>query len=652
MKLSVKLFICLIISIFLFASCSFDIVLKTQKKNTSTTQTTGTNTPTGSGTGTETGAGSGSGSGTATGNGGGTGTGSGTESGNGSGSGTGSGNENPDNDPEPIQVSRTLSFSEFTTTPNNGGKYYKIPSGTLEVTIKNLPLNKIVRLVRINPSERALENLGTVSLYSRFESSVNSKSAAASDSEKIENILPSTIDSPSSSPYDEDQPHPIPFIDDTDYASLLFDLEDDNYRDGMSNRMVAESSEANYTLGATKLFNVRKGDSGSWSSISATLRAVGDYCYIWIADTNYSNSSSVNNDNKLNMTQIQTLAANFDSLYQIETAVLGDSYKTNPNSNTYINPQRKISILFYDINNDYDQNATGGTFGKFWPNDFYKTNVGSGTISLSNEMELIYVDAHFTDKYPQIIISTIAHEFEHMLYYVNKTMIKSTNPLTWFHELGAMMTEDLLATYIQGEYSSFNPAKDSTMGRMREMNSYYYDGGITNWNTETDQKSFNTYARAGIFGCWLLRNYGGVKLLRQLIQNDYTAVESIQAAFSTLGYSDTLNQAFTKYALSFAQPDAESYTLNKTSSSSFSSYSFPLLAINPWDTNYKGYEIDSENQRSWLQYTGPKYVSEDYNETMQGYGFWITGWHSETYTQVTLRISKHSGEENYIVISD
>ncbi len=591
MKLSRCLLLCLIASIFVFSSCSFDSLISTEDNDTEQQSLS-------------------------------------------------------------LQTSRTVSFSDLSTTPNNGGKYYKIPSGTLEVTVTDLPLNKKVRLVRTNPSKNTLSNLGTVKLYSQLGTAITAKNALNSELVQLEDISNYSVDSDVAYEYDDERPHHIPFVDNTDYTSLLYDFEPDSIiTDAAPSRMVASSTEANYSIGNTKTFNIISGEDSSnnytFSTISTTLKAEGTYCYVWVANDNYDNTSSANNDNKITTTQAQNLASQFDSLYQIETALLGDSYKTNPNTNLYINPQKKISILLYDIDQDYSSTQNGGTLGMFWQNDMYKkTNYTislSSQIQNSNELELLYVDVHFTDRFPSVVFTVIAHEFEHMLYFINKTIKNPTNIASnWFNEMGAMMAEDLLAGYIKQQFSDFEPAYYSTVYRLNDLNESYYSGGILYWHGD-----INSYATAGIFGCWLLRNYGGVNLIKQLFSNNSVDVASISNAINALGYNETFNDVFTKYALSFAQPDATNYTINKSATSTITtstgSHSVSLFAANPWNTIYKV---------NGLTYTGPKYVRENYTGTMRSYGFWITGWQSEQSTQVKLTLSKAGNEENYIVITD
>ena len=150
-------------------------------------------------------------------------------------------------------------------------------SGTHEVTITGLN-NKQVKLVRVNPSENALTNIGAVSLFSG-ETQITSRRAFGTDFVRVDEITPSY--SYSSVSDSDDRPRAIPFIDDTDYESLERELEAYSLQagGGRSSRIV-QNSTVSFSVGDTKTFNVRDNDN-VWSEVSSTLKAEGTYCYIW-----------------------------------------------------------------------------------------------------------------------------------------------------------------------------------------------------------------------------------------------------------------------------------------------------------------------------------------------------------------------------------
>ena len=551
----------------------------------------------------------------------------------------GSGNTNIPTNP-PVGQTISISYNDFETTPNEGGVYYKIPDDTTGIILTDLPLDKMVKLVRVNPTTTAINNVSTVSAYSYDASADNSRRGYGAELDCIEEIKPS-FDYSASSCENDGNLFEIPFIDDTDYAKLEREYKE-NYSSRMvePNRMV--SGGQSFSEGATKTFQV----SGVTGGIPATLKAVGTNCYVWVSNgegkyanydsTDYGESETrPNDDNKITTEQAQELANAFDGLYDLETSLIGESYTTNPNPSMYIMPQSKISILVYDIEGDYSSNQKGGTFGMFWGGDLYNASVQAD----ANEMELLDVDSYFTDRVFASVLSTVAHEFEHMLYFVNKWIKQRiTISETWYTEMGAMMAEDCLAKYLSDAYPEFVVSVDSTLGRLKTFNSKYYSGGLAYWGSGED--ALTSYAIAGIFGCWLQRNYGGGNLINQIVNNDATNEESITKALSACGYSDTFSDALLKFALSWAQPEATEYKLKKSTTGTYA-----LFEADPWN---KIYSNVIQNERIF----GPVYVLGNYSGTIQPYGFWVSGWEKNQVTGIIFLFDSVSTEDKYIVITD
>lgn len=548
--------------------------------------------------------------------------------------------------PNPVPQSVTISYNSLQNTPHNGGKYYPIQSGTTEVIITNLPAGNNVNLVRMNPTRDDMGGLATVTANDYSGTSHSALDNYETELACIEND-PASYNSVG---YvgTSDGPFEIPFIDKTDYAKL-----EREYKDKHSSRMVepnfmVANSTNTFAENDTKTFKVEKTNNNNVKvkyTINATLKKEGTHCYIWVANSNYDSTvygepeTPPNDDNKISFDQVEDLADAFDSLYEIETALIGNSYTTNPETTYFINPQAKISILVYDIEDDYTSTQIGGTFGMFWGGDLYNASVQED----SNEMELLYVDSYFTDRVFTSVISTVAHEFEHMLYFVNKWIEQRiTTGETWYTEMGAMMAEDCLATYLSTHAQNFVISTDSTLGRLDVFNLLYFSGGLGYWGSGS--AVYTSYAISGIFGCWLQRNYGGKDLINYIVNNDASNEASITKAIQSSGSNDTFLDAFRKFALSFVQPDATAFTLNKSRPADANG-NYALVAADPWSETYKN-QIDEDD---YLY--GPLFVPGNYTGIMRRYGFWLSGWNSSACTGVRLNLSAVTGEENYIVIT-
>lgn len=279
-----------------------------------------------------------------------------------------------------------------------------------------------------------------------------------------------------------------------------------------------------YSIDTTKKFWIDDAN-GKFSQQRATLLAEGTYSYVWVVDNVYSDSSSAKNDNKITREQAKAVAQKFDAIYGPETTIFGDTYKTVYENTSGIEeselvpPEEKISILICDIFGDYSSNQSGGILGYFWNKDFFYDDVTKSQGIRSNEAEIFYIDSHFLDAFTDMTYSTLAHEFQHMLNYVNKDIKHGKTPTVWYNEMLSMVCEDLLQDFIGIE------DKDSPRGRLPQFNYGYAFNGAEEWFN--DANTLNSYAHAYAFGAFITRNYGGASLVKYIMENDYVDLDSI-----------------------------------------------------------------------------------------------------------------------------
>jgi|GEM_PF-1871312 len=220
-----------------------------------------------------------------------------------------------------------------------------------------------------------------------------------------------------------------------------------------------------------------------------------------------------------------------------------------------------IDIVIYDI---WQDNAVdGGVLGYYWAgNNFVKTSDGSATDN-SNQKILFAIDAVLfassdddgnpgstgdigvwstSDYWPRELISTLAHEFQHMIQFYQKAVVKNTNGLdTWINEMLSQLTEDLVADKILSDgprgvnYNDFTAGSTGNgQGRLPLFN-------LTNYirlNAWLDYGNpygvLPNYSISYAFGAWLLRNYGGADLLSKIYDNTSVDHASITSAIQAL----------------------------------------------------------------------------------------------------------------------
>lgn len=308
------------------------------------------------------------------------------------------------------------------------------------------------------------------------------------------------------------------------------------------------------TVGAIESFvNSRK-----YTKRRATLRATGDHCYIWVLNDNFSDSTA--SGDKITQTEAKNLADKFDSIYEPIQEVFGfeSDYMINIDNfskmSAVSDTGTKVNIVVYDIEDDYTPNQNSGTAGYFWPKDYYtateKPSNKDDVRPLSNEGKYFYVDSGFLNKYPNMIYSTLAHEFQHMINFGQKTMesmktaTKQSDVVsssTWSNEMMSMVCEDMIQEYLGIELL------DSPIYRLSTFATNYYRSGLTDWFQ--DSNVAYSYAGAYAFGAYLARNYGGKDLIKQIATNQYVDQDAITQALKSneATKTETFESVFRKY---------------------------------------------------------------------------------------------------------
>ncbi len=262
---------------------------------------------------------------------------------------------------------------------------------------------------------------------------------------------------------------------------------------------------------------------------TATMVYEGEYCYIWT----YNNESA---DSKLSNDEIKDFADKFDIIYVKETALCGPKYEGITVYDNVIPPDKKISIILCDIGRD---KGNGNVYGYFHPRNYHE----------ANQMEIIFVDSYFVKTVGfGVLFSTLAHEFNHLLNYCNKTLKYGLSMDTWFTEMLSMVTEDYFTDDLNLSFS------DTPNKRLLAFIGGSYIYGFGNWFNDSPYVGSN-YANAYAFGAFLARNFGGVKLIHEIMTNELVNEESVEIAVNKLnGTSYTFSDLLEKFACVLINP--------------------------------------------------------------------------------------------------
>ena len=289
------------------------------------------------------------------------------------------------------------------------------------------------------------------------------------------------------------------------------------------------------------------------STVRKVISAHGKNLYMWVADNCWGPDSK--KTYHVTQTMIDAFAPKFlnegadNDIYEWVTNAAGAPWGAT--SYKYLIPETDdIHIWLTDIDDD---NKTTGTItlGYYYARDNFIKNLNDDLLKGSNEKLMFTLDAvlfgqtnkgswNVTDYWPQEFISTLAHEFTHMIYFYQKEVIKNKNSNTAINEMSAQCIEDLVASKIMANgprgvpYGTPNSGNSGIKnGRIPLFNSNN-DFNLLDWSSNENESLIN-YSKTYTFGAFLMRNYGGAKLIRELIQNNATGTASIVNAVNANG---------------------------------------------------------------------------------------------------------------------
>ena len=300
-------------------------------------------------------------------------------------------------------------------------------------------------------------------------------------------------------------------------------------------------------------------------------------------------------------------AGSDNDIYDWVTNIFGSPWGSHSYDNLIsATAAQSIDILFFDISNDgnlTDSDPNGGILGFFWSKDSFLTS----SANYSNERLLFYMDSvlsakktdaswEISDYWPSEMVSTLAHEFQHMIHFYQKNVKRASSSETWINEMASMVTEDLLADKMlvngpRGVSYTDDRAGSSgnTKGRLPVYNNYDYIGP-TVWyegNSALISSGIN-YA----FGAYLARNYGGAALFQSIVQSSDSNYQAIVNAVVAQGYTETFTSLLQKWGVAVLSSDdtsmASGYLYNTGGgfTSTLNGISYNLGSVNLHNYDY------------------------------------------------------------------
>lgn len=527
----------------------------------------------------------------------------------------------------------TVTATETVPQTYSSSNYvFEVSPTTLNLNISGLSSGKSIYLAKVNKSEKY-----TIPTTAQRAVQNASRSAASEISE---------IDLSSSSEAAVGQFR--------HFRPEEIKLEDIQKSARSANRAVTIASTAGattYAVGNTKDIYVDNDvNLSSYAKKTAKLVAKGSKCYVWAVESDFTKMNKSSSDIA---TKFQE---KFDGFYPIETNIFGtesnkliDSlsseetvsaaskkYTMASNSDT----GEMINIVLYDIGADYKQSSQCGVLGYFYSKDYLMRTTGSNTVvDYSNQGKYFYIDAPYaasavTDSSGKeqdtfsTTISTLAHEFQHMINFGVKNIEKDLSPDTSYNEMLSMLCEDMMSSQL-----GLDDDENVKAERLPYFNTSYMLSGIREYRD--DGAAALSYSTSYGFGSWLCRQYGGAALVKEIMSNDYVDNDSLVNAVNALnGKSYTFDDLFKQFLVACVDKNGTTdYTHNKNAAQTVTyestSYSYPMTAIDLWASAY-GYPTSTnkfliENQEkcaydtSVSSWTGPFILSNAYGVSLRPY---------------------------------
>jgi len=342
---------------------------------------------------------------------------------------------------------------------------------------------------------------------------------------------------------------------------------------GLVSGIPAQNDTPGVTTGTFSL------DLSAATTVNATCQAVvGPLAFadgrtrtlsVWVDNSDWNVAGEVN------AAMLGDIASRFlkgptesiSDIYHWDTSVVGEPWGPQPYSNLISwDPNNTVTILLTHLNSSY---SGGVIVGYFWAKD----NFTSASVPGSNQRIMFYIDSHLyasltgaetgyspTNYWPKIVFSTLAHEFQHMIQFYQKQVVRgaATGTDTWINEMCSMLMEDLVADDLgvegpRGVSTGDAGSPGNTLGRIPYFNASSNSSlAVTGANF-----GLTDYALAYAFGAWLIRNYGGPSLVQRIVQcpqTDSTAVVNAAAAYS--GRAESMERLLERWSASVLLSDS------------------------------------------------------------------------------------------------
>lgn len=214
--------------------------------------------------------------------------------------------------------------------------------------------------------------------------------------------------------------------------------------------------------GQKETFWVNNIATGKFEQVTATLRAIGRHCYVYLED-----SQTVPQANIVRVQQ------QFDEqIYPTSTINFGVEARPG------LDGDLKISLLMLDIQDGYAKPEDGYVAGYFFAGDqMLQSEFESHSKAKSNEREILYLDTYPCEPAADDYLEIVAHEFQHMIHHN-----QDRDEATWVNEGCSQIAPVFCGFAPPGHYRLLKDDPDRSLNNWAKWNPMPDYGQVYLWN--------------------------------------------------------------------------------------------------------------------------------------------------------------------------
>ena len=312
-----------------------------------------------------------------------------------------------------------------------------------------------------------------------------------------------------------------------------------------------------HTVGSRETFTEVLSAGGNFQTITIIARAeVTDgvtTARVWVGDREWACGAR----QCINQEQVDEIANRFlrpgpaNDVYDLVTAIYGAPWGPHEHANL-IPPSAAdtINIVLYDIDGDgLPAPGEPRVVGYFLSLHNYLKAGNPALYRNSLERLMIVLDSPWLTLGVDQSVSNLAHEFQHMIHFYQKPVLRGARSETWLNEMSSVVAEDLIASQIRfdgprgvdyDEPTAGQPG--NRFGRLPVYN-LHNDLQVTAWGGMLANYSIQ-YA----LGAYLARTYGGAELFGRIVQSERSGVDAVEGALRDLGHRVSFPQVLANWA--------------------------------------------------------------------------------------------------------